>query len=209
MGYSAQEMVDAIVAAVAQRGADGWGKDGLDGYMFMLASTSFRRFGILLGRTLWSKMQPGRDKDDGPDFLTAEEMRAKLREAGLPERVLDYLPRVHARTVPADRRERAQPNGTRVIGEAVINAARRHGSDGRGKDGLLGYLLLLERIEPPTFDTLTRMAQRWQVKHPPRPPKRELDPSLAERDRAMERWGPDNEDLDWDPYDDPEVMTSA
>jgi hypothetical protein len=59
--------MDAIVAAVARRGADGCGKDGLDGYMFMLASTSCRRFGILLGRTLWSKMQPGRDKDDGPE----------------------------------------------------------------------------------------------------------------------------------------------
>jgi hypothetical protein len=46
--------------------------------------------------------------------------------------------------------------------EAVANAAIRHGGDGRGKDGLVGYILLLQRTEPKTFNMLTGVAQRWQ-----------------------------------------------
>jgi hypothetical protein len=212
MGYSAQEYVDAIVTAGALHGADGRGKDELDGYMFMLARTNCRRFGILLGGALQSKMTARRNTDDEkPDFLTLEEAQAELRKFGIPERVLDYLPSIDVRTVPADRRRKAQPTGTRVITEAVINAATAHGSDGRGKDGLLGYLLMLDRVDPPTFDVLTRMAQRWQVKHPPRSPKRELDPRPEESISAIlkklleERCGPDRDHIGKNPYEDPEV----
>jgi hypothetical protein len=144
MRCTAQEMVDAIIDAAARRGADGRGRHGLDGHMSMLASTSLRKFGILLGGALRLKMKPGRGEDDErPELVTLEQAKARLREAGLPESFADYLRPVDCRT---EQRKRAQPNGTRSIVEAVINAAIRHGSDGRGKDGLLGYMLMLERI---------------------------------------------------------------
>jgi hypothetical protein len=53
--------------------------------------------------------------------------------------------------------------------EAVVNAAIRHGSDGHGKDGLVGYMLLLERTEPRTFNMLTGIAQRWQASRSDQP----------------------------------------
>jgi hypothetical protein len=214
MGYSAQEMVDAILNVGALRGSDGRGKDGLDGYASMLASTSYRRFGILLGRALRFKMTARRVTDDEkPDFMTVKEAKAELRRFGIPEQFADYVPKTDIRELPALQREKAQPNGTRTITQAVINAAIRHGSDGRGKDGLQGYFLLLERMDPPIFDMLTRTAQWWQIRHPPpspKPDKQELDPSLKEYYRAIlehlsrERWGPEP---DWDranPYPDPE-----
>jgi hypothetical protein len=46
--------------------------------------------------------------------------------------------------------------------EATINAAIRHGSDRHGKDGLLGYMLVLQRTTSKTFVRL--MALQWQVK---------------------------------------------
>jgi hypothetical protein len=212
MGYSAQEMVDAILNVGALRGSDGRGKDGLDGYMSMLASTSYRRFGILLGRALRFKMTARRGTDDEEsEFYTDEEAKANLRSVGIPLQILDYLTPVDLRNLPADRRKKAEPNGTRSITEAVINAAIRHGSDGRGKDGMRGYFLLLERMDPPIFDMLTRMAQSWQVKHPPPSPKRELDPRPEESISAIlkefleERCGPDRDHIGKNPYEDPEV----
>jgi hypothetical protein len=166
MRCSAQEFVDAIINVGVRRGADGRGKEGLDGHMFMLASTDCRRFGILLAGALRSKVKSGRGEDDErPSVGTVEEARARLLEAGLPEGFLDYVPNV-PRT---EQRERAQP--TRSITQAVIRAAARHGRDGHGRGGLEGYILMLERADPVVFDMLMGIAQRWQVKHPPRSPK--------------------------------------
>jgi hypothetical protein len=225
MSCSAQEIVDAIIDVGVRRGDDGCGKSALDGYMFMLARTSCRRFGRLFGWALRWMMKAGRDKDR-PDFLTREEAEAKLRASGLPEWLCDYYRYIDVRDLPAEQRKRAQPNGTRAITEAVINAAIRRGGDGRGKGGLGGYLLMLERIEPQTFDMMMRMAQRWQVKHPPRSPepdKREPDPGVVQalaklkesRELDNKDWGekpypyPYEEDpypypYEEDPYPDPE-----
>jgi hypothetical protein len=213
MSRSAQEMVDAIITAGEMRGADGRGKDGLDGFMLTMARTDSRRFGILLGWALRLKMKARRGTDDEkPDFLTLEEAKAELREAGIPEGVLDYVPQFDIGTVPADRRKRAQPNGTRVITEAVINAAIRHGRDGHGKDGLLGYLVMLDPVDPQLFAMFLGIAQRWQVKHPPpRSPKPELDPLMYDYYSAIlkkcreEIFGPEIEYIVENPYDDREV----
>jgi len=213
MNATAQEIVDAIITAGALRGRDGRGKDGLDGHMFMLARTSCRRFGRLLGWALRSKMKARRDKDR-PDFFTHEEMKAELRANGLPEWFCDYFRYIDVQDLPAEQRKTAQPNGTRAITEALVKAATRHGGDGRGKAGLLGYLLMLERSEPQTFHMLMRMAQQWQVKHPPRSPepdKHEPDPGVVQalaklkecREADNEVWA-ENPYMDPDPYPDPE-----
>jgi hypothetical protein len=163
---NAKGVVTAIIAAGVRHGTDGHGKDGLDGRMFMLARTDPKGFGTLLARALRLKMKAKPDECDrtrGKKYLTEEEAEAELREAGIPVEVLQFLPCYDLRDLPAEPPESAGPNGTRDMTEAVINAAVRHGNDGHGRDGLMGYLLLLQDTEPKTFSMLMDVAQRWQA----------------------------------------------
>jgi hypothetical protein len=156
MNCSAQDIMDAIITAAERCGSDGRGKDGLDGHMYKLARTNRRRFGILLGRALRLKMKAKPDERDrlgsNKYILTREEAEAQLREHGIPVEVLRLMPHPSPEEVLAGPPESAEPNSTRDLMEAVFNAAIRHGSDGHGKDGLPGYMLLLQRTEPGTFD---------------------------------------------------------
>jgi hypothetical protein len=164
MNCSAQEIVDAIITAAVQGGSDGRGKDELDGRMFMLARTHRESFGNLLVAALRLKMKAKPEHGAaGKEFLTEEELRAELRESGLPEGIIKYMRPDDARNLPAKLRKDAQPNGTRQVMEATINAAIRHGSDGHGKDGMVGYMLVLERTKLKTFVRLMEMALQWQA----------------------------------------------
>jgi hypothetical protein len=163
MNLSAQEIVDAIITVGVRRGSDGRGKDGLDGRMFRLARTDRESFGILLVEALRLKMKAAPERPALKKYLTEEEMRAELRKSGLPEETIKYMHPVDSENLPAELPKDAQPNGTRQVIEATINAAIRHGSDGHGKDGLVGYMLALERTTPKTFITLMEMAQQWQA----------------------------------------------
>ena len=162
MNCSTKDFVDAIITAAVRRGSDGHGKDALNGRMFTLARTDRESFGILLVAALRLKMKAGPEHGAAPKTtLTWEETRVELRERGLREEFLNYLP-----PAPEPSKD-AQPNGTRELMEAIINAAIRHGSDGHGKDGLLGYMLVLERTKFKTFVRLMELALQWQVKAPP------------------------------------------
>jgi hypothetical protein len=163
MNLSAQEIVDAIITVGVRRGSDGRGKDGLDGRMFMMARTDRESFGTLLVEALRLKMKAAPERAALKKYLTEEEMRAELRGSGLPEEIIKYMHPVDCRNLPAELPKDAQPNGTRQVIEATINAAIRHGSDGHGKDGLVGCMLVLERTTPKTFITLMEMAQQWQA----------------------------------------------
>ena len=98
------------------------------------------------------------------------------------------MPCVDARDLPPEPPETAEPNGTRDLTEAVINAAVRHGSDGHGRDGLTGYMGLLEATEPRAFSRLAGVAQRWQTtSRPDKPKKPELsEEKLREVDKILE-----------------------
>jgi hypothetical protein len=166
MNCSAQEIVDAIITAAVRRGNDGRGKGGLDGRMFTLARTDPESFGILLEAALRLKMKAAPEHRAAERILTEEEIKeeikAQLRERGLPEELLKYIydPNEPRAELSTD----AQPNGTRELMEAIINAAIRHGSDRHGKDGLLGYMLVLQRTKSKTFVRLMELALQWQVK---------------------------------------------
>jgi hypothetical protein len=165
MNCSTKDIVDAIITAGARRGSDGRGKDELDGRMFMLARTDPESFGILLVAALRLKMK-GKPEHwaAGKKLLTEEEVRAELRESGISEEVIKHMHPVDCRNLPAELLKDAQPNVTRQVMEATINAAIRHGSDGHGKDGLVGYMLVLQRTTPSkTFIRLMEMAQQWQA----------------------------------------------
>jgi hypothetical protein len=167
MNCSAKDIADAIITAGVRRGSDGRGKDGLDGRMFTLARTDRKGFGMLLARALRLKMKAKPDERDRTEgkkkYLTEDEVKAQFREVGIPEEVVQFMTPYDPRNLPAEPPETAGPNGTRDLMEAVINAAVRHGGDGHGQDGLVGYMLLLQVTEPKTFNMLTGVAQRWQA----------------------------------------------
>jgi hypothetical protein len=181
---NAQDIVDAIITAGVRHGADGHGRDALDGRMFMLARTDRKGFGMLLARALRLKMKAKpdeRDRTEGKKFLTYDEMMAFLRKAGHPEEAIKFFPYCDARNLPA---ESSGPNGTRDLMDAVINAAIRHGADGHGAHGLIGFMQLLQSAEPKIFSMLEGMAQRWQATSRPdepnkhRPSEEELEAGL-------------------------------
>jgi hypothetical protein len=185
-----------------------------------------------------------RDRMGGKKYLTEEEAKAELRASGISVEVLQFCHCYDARNLPAEPPESAGPNGTRDLMEAVVNAAIRHGSDRHGKDGLVGYMLLLQRTEPRTFNMLTGVAQRWQASRSDKPNKPKPLPTKEELIAEMRANGMDvdgylqwrsrrfdyepreaglpldlikhmhaadamtldpEHQLDWDPYDDPEV----
>jgi hypothetical protein len=182
---SKKDIVDAIITAAVRRGSDGRGKDGLDGRMFTLACTDRESFGILLVAALRLKMKTAPEHRVA-EFMTDEEAKAFLRERGTPEEALNYLPEYDPKNPPAELLKDAQPNGTRELMEAIINAAIRHGSDRQGKDGLLGYMLVLQRTKSKTFVRLMELALQWQVKataqsEKPRPNHEETKAHLLAR----------------------------
>jgi hypothetical protein len=190
MNCSKKDIVDAIITAAVRRGNDGRGKDGLEGRMFMLARTDRESFGILLVDALRLKMKAAPEHwAAGKEFVTEEEARALCRECGLSEEFVKYLPEYDPENPPAELSEDAQPNGTRELMEATINAAIRHGSDRHGKDGLLGYMLVLQRTKFKTFVRLMELAQQWQVKATAQSDKPQM--SLEENEARMRACGMD------------------
>jgi hypothetical protein len=190
MNCSANDIVDAIITAAVRRGSDGRGKDGLDGRMFMLARTDRGSFGNLLVAALRLKMKAKPERWAAcKEFMTEQEAKAELRELGLPEELLKYLPEYDPENPPAELSKDAQPNGTRELMEATINAAIRHGSDRHGKDGLLGYMLVLQRTKFKTFVRLMELAQQWQVKETAQSDKPQM--SSEETEARMRACGMD------------------
>jgi hypothetical protein len=217
MNCSTKDIVDAIITAGARRGSDGRGKDELDGRMFMLARTDPESFGILLVAALRLKMKAKPEHwAAGKKYLTEEELRAGLRESGISEEVIKYMHYVDCQNLPAELLKDAEPNGTRQVVEATINAAIRHGSDRHGTDGLVGYMLVLQQTTPKTFIRLMEMAQQRQVATPNKLPiyrtEEEMRAGLREAglpENLYELMHPEGAmtaiEYRANPYDDPEA----
>ena len=190
MNCSAKDIVDAIITAGVRRGSDGRGKDGLDGRMFMLARTDRKGFGMLFARALRLKMKAKPEHwAAGKKWLTEDEVKARFRELGMPEELVQFMTAYDLRNLPAEPPETAGPNGTRDLIEAVINAAVRHGGDGHGQDGLVGFMLLLQVTEPKTFNMLTGVAQRWQAtSRSDKPNKRKPEEELRAAQVALDAY---------------------
>lgn len=61
-------------------------------------------------------------------------------------------------------REKGQPNKiTRLLKDAILMAGEASGSDGRGKDGLIGYLQWLSRREPAVYGRLLEKLLPYQL----------------------------------------------
>jgi hypothetical protein len=151
------ELEDAVVNVACSLGSNGRGKGGVGGHMFAIASQHPKRFAPLLERALRLKKsaRPNEDYEwrGGERILNREQALEYCKEKGLPETLLKYLVRPR-KLLPLDD---GPPSSARDFLDAIIAAARRHGSNGRGKDGVEGYILMLARIGCRTFD-------RWVIR---------------------------------------------
>lgn len=101
-------------------------------------------------------------------------------------------------------RVKGQPNKTtRLLKEAVILAAEQVGADGKGKDGLVGYLRHLAAAEPKAFVQLLARILPLQV-HSTFDPEniREIVESMSPQEAAKAyaetlRAGPTTVDPQW------------
>jgi hypothetical protein len=85
-------------------------------------------------------------------FITWAEAAEELRSSGIPLDVLNYLPRYKGDELPPE--QRIRPKGlckTRNVIDAIFEAAIEHGRDGRGQDGLQGYMRRLAETHSNAF----------------------------------------------------------
>jgi hypothetical protein len=64
------------------------------------------------------------------------------------------MPHEFRKSKPMGRPKGSQGKSTKLIREAILLAAECEGSDGKGKEGLLGYCRMLAREHPPVFTNL-------------------------------------------------------
>jgi hypothetical protein len=166
---------DAVVNAALSLGSNGRGKGGVGGHMVAMASKHPKRFAPLLEMALRLKKSARPNEScewrGGEAILSREQAVAQCKERGLPETILDYLPRLSADELPP--LDDGPPSSTTDFLDAIIAAARRHGSNGRGKDGVEGYIRKLAHIGCRTFD-------RWVI--------RAMVEQIEGRSHAQELW---------------------
>jgi hypothetical protein len=178
------ESEDAVVNVARSLGSNGRGKGGVGGHMFAMASRHPKRFAPLLEMALQLKKSArpneGCEWRGGEAMLSHEQALAQCQERGLPETLLDYLPGISDDELsPLDD---GPPSSATDFLDAIIAAARSHGSNGRGKDGVEGYIRKLARIGCKTFDRLVIRAMVEQVKDMSR--AHDLSPEAIEKSIA-------------------------
>jgi hypothetical protein len=72
----------------------------MKGFFKVLAVKELRTFGIILARMI--PAQAHLMTSNVPTYLTEEQMRAELREAGLPEDIVKFMRPVDARLIDPD-----------------------------------------------------------------------------------------------------------
>jgi diadenosine tetraphosphatase ApaH/serine/threonine PP2A family protein phosphatase len=150
---------DAVVNAALSLGSNGRGKGGVGGHMVAMASKHPKRFAPLLEMALRLKKSARPNEDcewrGGKAMVSHEQAVAQCKEWGLPETIVDYLPGLSADELPP--LDDGPPSSATDFLDAIIAAARRHGSNGHGKDGVEGYIRKLAHIGCRTFD-------RWVIR---------------------------------------------
>ena len=82
-----REYREALIEVANQIGSDGKGKEGLIGYLTVIAMYHPTVFVRMLGAMIRSggASEPDEPEPDEPERLTIEEAKAELRKAGYPE----------------------------------------------------------------------------------------------------------------------------
>jgi hypothetical protein len=147
--------LEAVVNAALSLGSNGRGKGGVGGHMFAMASKHPKRFAPLLERALQFKNSEWRG---GEALQSDEEVMARIEKMSLDAIVKEYV--IYLVVPPLDD---GPPSGATDFVDAIIAAARRHGSNRRGKDGVEGYIRMLAQIGCRTFDRWVIRAMAEQV----------------------------------------------
>jgi len=181
------ESEDAVVNVARSLGSNGRGKGGVGGHMFAMASRHPKRFAPLLEMALQLKKSArpneGCEWRGGQAIMSHEQALAFCQEHGLPETILDYLAGISDDEL--SRLDDGPPSSATDFLDAIIAAASGHGSNGRGKDGVEGYIRKLARIGCRTFDRLVVRTMVEQVEARYRGD--ELSPEAIEKSRARLR----------------------
>jgi hypothetical protein len=143
--------------------------------MFAMASQNPERFAPLLEKALQQKNSAW---GGGEAVLSDEQLMARMEKMSLNEIVVEYA--IHLVVPPLD----DPPSRATDFVEAIIDAARRHGCNGRGKDGVEGYIRMLAQIECKTFDKWITRAMLEQVKG--RSPQSIEEAKARLRDRGVD-----------------------
>jgi hypothetical protein len=167
--------LEAVVNAALSLGSDGRGKGGVGGHMVAMASKHPKRFAPLLDMALQLKNSEWRG---GEAFLSDEQAVARMKKMSLDEIV--YLKFVDE----PPRLDDGPPSSATDFLYAIIAAARRHGSNGRGKDGVEGYIRMLAHIGCKTFDRWVIRAMVEEVKD--RSPKSTEEVKARLRERGVD-----------------------
>ena len=61
---------------------------------------------------------------------------------------------------------KGKPNATtQYLKDCILLAAEAEGMDGKGKEGLIGYLRMLARTQPKSYSTLLARVMPTQINH--------------------------------------------
>lgn len=74
---------------------------------------------------------------------------------------------------------------TRELKSAILEAAEKHGSDGKGRDGIVGYLFRLAKIEPKAFSALLGRILPLQISGDANNPVRMITSSMSPQEAAQ------------------------
>jgi hypothetical protein len=171
--------LEAVVNAARSLGGNGRGKGGVGGYMAAMASEESKRFAPLLEMALQLKNSGWRGEEA---FESYEQFVKRIEEMRLDEIVMQYLISVDELRPLDD----GPPSSATDFADAIIAAAGKHGANGRGKDGVEGYIRMLARIGCRTLDRWVIRAMVAQVKGRSPKSRKEVEARLQERGVDLE-----------------------
>jgi hypothetical protein len=149
---------DVILTAATWFGSDGLGTDGGVGFMTMVARKHPEIFMRLVATAARRAKEP--DRLSNKPFLTEQEARAKLRAYGLPE---DLIKQIEPEELTDVQLAEASPVDLQSFDEVVLAAARQHGSDGLGRDGLTGFFLVVALTNDDLFARVVANMARLEL----------------------------------------------
>jgi hypothetical protein len=147
--------------------------------MVAMASTHPKRFARLLEMALQLKTSAWRGSEA---VLSNEQLRARIEKMSFDEIVMEYVVHLVVPPLPLDV---GPPSSATDFMDAIVDAARRLGSNGRGKGGVGGYIRMLAQTGCRTFD-------RWVIRTMVEQVNGKLPKSIEEvkarlRERGMEK----------------------
>ncbi|MDB5177531.1 MAG: hypothetical protein JWN75_1199 [Candidatus Saccharibacteria bacterium] len=78
-------------------------------------------------------------------------------------KVTRYVPTAEERMRGNNAEAQAKRRQSRLLKDAILEAAEKVGMDGEGQDGLVGYLMFLAKVQPKSFAPLLARVMPLQI----------------------------------------------